>query len=428
MIEAINCSQQVPTNTTGTSAPLHTSQQQSLQAQIKTLTQKLNELTPANAKPNKVAAYSGSQENYQDKFAELMERIKHMQSQIVSLDRWVDARINGLAQCGQEARTDPERSRDGRPICFSCGMGGHYQNSCSQQSSCERQPVPRYALPAPDNMWSNGPQSRSRTLPPPRQPNRVTAFDHDINPLSGHGLNTTIPHSQFEECESEPVDHECLGDWDYYRDYEPRHEGYDCLDNFDLVPGEGDTMPESFVSTMTASTEVSPTTDQFLLPCDQFPQPWLTMLPTDKAEQLSTDFKANPEVPISDQILTNSYNDCPLQEDAADPLDLDMYYLPPLTDEEYQSGGESESEDIFDLPVPVPYPLCPTTDRPNLTADTGDLRYHDTDAQTTPPVMVDTLLPEDVKPPPYPGIGDVCSPDVLDPFELQEIIVERPSP
>ena len=44
LIEAITRSQQVPAQTTGANASLNTSQQQSLQAQIETLTQKLSEL------------------------------------------------------------------------------------------------------------------------------------------------------------------------------------------------------------------------------------------------------------------------------------------------------------------------------------------------------------------------------------------------
>ena len=44
LIEAITRSQQVRAQATGTNASLNTSQQQSLQAQIETLTQKLNEL------------------------------------------------------------------------------------------------------------------------------------------------------------------------------------------------------------------------------------------------------------------------------------------------------------------------------------------------------------------------------------------------
>ena len=45
LIEAITRSQHVPAQATGTNASLSTSQQQTLQAQIETLTQKLNELT-----------------------------------------------------------------------------------------------------------------------------------------------------------------------------------------------------------------------------------------------------------------------------------------------------------------------------------------------------------------------------------------------
>ena len=55
LIEAITRSQRVPAQTTGTNASLNTSQQQSLQAQIETLTQKLNELKLTVTKSDKVA-------------------------------------------------------------------------------------------------------------------------------------------------------------------------------------------------------------------------------------------------------------------------------------------------------------------------------------------------------------------------------------
>ena len=55
LIEAITRSQQVPAQTTGANASLTTSQQQSLQAQIETLTQKLNELKLTVTKSDKVA-------------------------------------------------------------------------------------------------------------------------------------------------------------------------------------------------------------------------------------------------------------------------------------------------------------------------------------------------------------------------------------
>ena len=50
----------------------------------------------------------------------------------------------------------------------------------------------------------------------------------------GHCLDTMLPNSQLEISTSEPDAHEYLGNWDY----EPGHEGYDCLDDFDL-----ETMP-----------------------------------------------------------------------------------------------------------------------------------------------------------------------------------------
>ena len=55
LIEAITRSQQVPAQTTGANASLTTSQQQSLQAQIETLSQKLNELKLTVTKSDKVA-------------------------------------------------------------------------------------------------------------------------------------------------------------------------------------------------------------------------------------------------------------------------------------------------------------------------------------------------------------------------------------
>ena len=39
-------------------------------------------------------------------------------------------------------------------------------------------------------------------------------------------------------------------------------------------------MPQSVVSALTEGPEDTSTADQLLLPCDQFTQPWLTLLPT----------------------------------------------------------------------------------------------------------------------------------------------------
>ena len=153
-------------------------------------------------------------------------------------------------------------------------------------------------------------------------------------------------------------------------------------------------------------------------------------MPTDMTAPLSADFKADPEVPTSDQTLENSHSDSPFQEDTTGQLDPGLYDLPPLSDEEYSSNDENECEAMFDLPGPVPYPsrLWPTTDGHIQTADTADLSHHDSDPQTQPPVMVVKLPTEDVKPSPYPWIKDTYSPDLKDPFELQEILIEHLSP
>ena len=134
LIEAITCSQQVPAQATGTNASLNISQQQSLQAQIETLRQKLSELTSTVAKSDKVAAYSEPQVGCQSKIDEFTELVKRMGDQVNSLEKRMDARITGLAQRQRETRNTRERSRDGRPYCYLCGLPGHYQNSCPRRN------------------------------------------------------------------------------------------------------------------------------------------------------------------------------------------------------------------------------------------------------------------------------------------------------
>ena len=148
-------------------SPVSTNQQQSLQTQIETLTEKVNSLMSPVTKSDKVAAYSEPQVDFQSKIEDLTKLVKHMegnfQDQIASLDKRTDAHIAGLAQRQQETRNTRERSRDGRPYCYVCGLPGHYQNSCPRRNNRERDrtPVPRYTLPAPDNytQYSSGPQA-----------------------------------------------------------------------------------------------------------------------------------------------------------------------------------------------------------------------------------------------------------------------------
>ena len=96
LIEAITRSQHVPAQATGTNASLNTSQQQSLQAQIETLTQKLSEFTLTVNKSDKVAAYSEPQVGCQSNIEELTELLKYMGNQMNNLEKRMDAHITGV--------------------------------------------------------------------------------------------------------------------------------------------------------------------------------------------------------------------------------------------------------------------------------------------------------------------------------------------
>ena len=200
LIEAITRSQHVPAQATGTNASLNTSQKQSLQAQIETLTQKLNELKLTVTKSDKVAAYSEPQVGCQVRLKNLLN--------FWSIWEINQSRITGLAQRQLETRITRERSRDGRPYYYVCCLPGHYQNSCPRRNNHERErpPLPRYALPAPDNytQYSSGPQPRQRALSPPTHQSRIAAFI-DSTPTSSSHPELHIYSPNYDSV-----------DWDYY--------------------------------------------------------------------------------------------------------------------------------------------------------------------------------------------------------------------
>ena len=185
-IQLNNLTKTLNTLVANSNSPVSTNQQQSLQTQIETLTQKVNSLMPTVTKSDKVVAYSEPQVDFQSHLEQFMKR---MENQMTNLEKRMDARITGLAQRQRETRNNRERSRDGRPCCYVCGLPGHYQNSCPRRNNRERDqtPVPRYALPAPDNytQYSSGPEVRQRALPPPPHQSRIAAFQ-DITPTSSN--------------------------------------------------------------------------------------------------------------------------------------------------------------------------------------------------------------------------------------------------
>ena len=82
--------------------------------------------------------HSESQES-RNLLREIREIKQSLMGEIQELDRRVDARINGLARRNQNSREEPlrQRTREGRPICYSCGRVGHVQQNCNQRSPRE---------------------------------------------------------------------------------------------------------------------------------------------------------------------------------------------------------------------------------------------------------------------------------------------------
>ena len=164
-----------------------------------------------------------------------------------SLDRRVDARINGIVQRGRDTRRDaranPQRSRDGRPFCFFCGQTGHIQISCPQRRSREQGPVPRHALPPPGNMERNryqpGFQPRYRALGPPGRQDRLAALNYDYYDLPEDYM---APMGYYDITGIDYDDYP--GEWDDYYEYEPEEEYYGQIEEWNSVhPKRGRYLP-----------------------------------------------------------------------------------------------------------------------------------------------------------------------------------------
>ena len=152
LIEALNRNQQVPAIIPGTSAVSNSAQPQSLQAQMDTLTKKLDNLMFSQPKENKIAAYS---ETDKDGQPALMKRMQGMENHITRLSRQMDARINEIIYRRQVERINQQRSRDQRPLCHYCGAVGHFPVSSPQRDLHERGPVPREHAPSSREHWTS---------------------------------------------------------------------------------------------------------------------------------------------------------------------------------------------------------------------------------------------------------------------------------
>ena len=230
-----NLTKTLNTMVAGTSSSVN-DQQQAMRVQMETLTKKIDSLLPTQAKPDKVAAYSEPRKD--DQILELQKLIQELTNEMKSLDRRVDARINGIVQRGRDTRRDaranPQRSRDGRPFCFFCGQTGHIQISCPQRRSREQGPVPRHALPPPGNMERNryqpGFQPRYRALGPPGRQDRLAALNYDYYDLPEDYM---APMGYYDITGIDYDDYP--GEWDDYYEYEPEEEYYGQKEEWNSV-------------------------------------------------------------------------------------------------------------------------------------------------------------------------------------------------
>ena len=141
-------------------------------AWVKALISKL----PASTTPVKttVAALNESRDKREDLSQQLKDELRQLKDllldKIDSQNRHFDARIRGLARRnqGQREELSRQRTRDGQPLCFTCGRRGHFQASCpDRRNNAPRGPLPQQnrsqGVNYPPNYNYNQPRDNYRT-------------------------------------------------------------------------------------------------------------------------------------------------------------------------------------------------------------------------------------------------------------------------
>ncbi|XP_020624604.1 O-acyltransferase like protein-like [Orbicella faveolata] len=98
-VQLSNLTKTLGTMAEGTSSAVN-NQQARLQVQMETLTKKIDTLLPTQAKPDKVAAYS--EPGKDEQIMKLQRIIRELTNEMRSLDRRVDALIDGIVQRGRD--------------------------------------------------------------------------------------------------------------------------------------------------------------------------------------------------------------------------------------------------------------------------------------------------------------------------------------
>ena len=93
---------------------------------------------------------------------EYMREIRRMEDKLEELYRQMDAWIKGLVQQNPPSQMEQprQRTREGQPICYTCGRVGHIQQNCNQRSSRETRNYDRFQ--------PNQPRRQTNKSYPPR--------------------------------------------------------------------------------------------------------------------------------------------------------------------------------------------------------------------------------------------------------------------
>ena len=138
-----------------------------------------------------------------------MREIRRMEDKLEELYRQMDARIKGLARRSSPNQVEQprQRTREGQPICYTCGRVGHIQQNCNQRSSRETSNYDRFQPNRPRRQTNENYPPRSGYNQPPRR-NELPSFDprntrmaaldenYDdgfVAPLERNANNQTIP-------------------------------------------------------------------------------------------------------------------------------------------------------------------------------------------------------------------------------------------
>ena len=183
---------------------------------------------------------------------EIREIKQSLMGEIQELDRRVDARINGLARRNQNSREEPlrQRTREGRPICYSCGRVGHVQQNCNQRSPCEPNQNFEWYQPNyqrrqergnyPPRSSYNQPQLRDDS--PSRNPrsSHLAAIDsqgHENDEMAPLGQNHHMfPQGKHEFLGMDSSEDDAQADEELYQQYQNGSGFYSATARYDEVP------------------------------------------------------------------------------------------------------------------------------------------------------------------------------------------------